>query len=132
MDAAVSERTHRVRYAALAVFTEFALGVSYTWSVFRGPLGKLHGWSEAQTIAPYRYSILTFAIAIIFAGIWVDRRGPRIVGIVGEILLSLGCVFAGIFSGSVTGLVLFLWVPMWIWRRILLRAADRHVYQVVP
>lgn len=106
MDAAVSERTHRVRYAALAIFTEFALGVSYTWSVFRGPLGKLHGWSETQTIAPYRYSILTFAVAIIFAGIWVDRRGPRIVGIVGGILLALGCVLAGVFSGSVTGLVL--------------------------
>jgi OFA family oxalate/formate antiporter-like MFS transporter len=99
-------KTHRVRYAALAIFTEFILGVLYTWSVFRGPLAKLHGWSEAQTVAPYRYSILTFAIAMIFAGVWQDRKGPRIVGTVSGILLSLGCVLAGIFSGSVTGLIL--------------------------
>ncbi len=99
-------RSHRVRYAALAIFTEFILGVLYTWSVFRGPLAKLHGWSEAQTVAPYRYSILTFAIAMIFAGIWQDRKGPRIVGTVSGILLSLGCVLSGIFSGSVTGLIL--------------------------
>jgi MFS transporter, OFA family, oxalate/formate antiporter len=104
-DIAVS-KTYRVRYAALAIFTEFILGVLYTWSVFRGPLAKLHGWTEAQTVAPYRYSILTFAIAMIFAGVWQDRKGPRIVGTVSGILLSIGCVLAGIFSGSVTGLIL--------------------------
>ncbi|MBV9769691.1 MAG: hypothetical protein JOZ32_08985, partial [Bryobacterales bacterium] len=60
-----SSKTHRVRYAALAIFIEFILGVLYTWSVFRGPLAKLHGWTEAQTVAPYRYSILTFALAMI-------------------------------------------------------------------
>jgi len=101
-----SSKTHRVRYAALAIFIEFILGVLYTWSVFRGPLAKLHGWTEAQTVAPYRYSILTFALAMIVAGLWQDRRGPRIVGTVSGILLSLGCVLSGIFSGSVIGLIL--------------------------
>ncbi|HTW63698.1 MAG TPA: OFA family MFS transporter [Bryobacteraceae bacterium] len=99
-------KTHRVRYAALAIFTEFILGVLYTWSVFRGPLAQLHGWTEAQTVAPYRYSILTFAVAMIFAGFWQDRRGPRLVGTISGILLSLGCVLSGLLSGSVTGLIL--------------------------
>jgi MFS transporter, OFA family, oxalate/formate antiporter len=38
--------------------------------------------------------------------VWQDRSGPRIVGTVSGILLSIGCVLAGIFSGSVTGLIL--------------------------
>lgn len=98
--------THRIRYAALAIFIEFILGVLYTWSVFRGPLAALHGWSEAQTVAPYRYSILTFAVGMVIAGAWQDRRGPRIVATVSGILLSIGCVLAGIFSGSISGLIL--------------------------
>jgi MFS transporter, OFA family, oxalate/formate antiporter len=102
---AVSQAS-RVRYAAVAVAMEFVLGILYTWSVFRGPLAQLHGWSEAQTVAPYRYSILAFAAAMVIAGFWQDRQGPRVVGTVSGILLSMGCVLAGIFSGSVTGLIL--------------------------
>ena len=48
----------------LAMFTQVILGVLYTWSVFRGPLAKLHGWSDAQTVAPYRYSLLALAILV--------------------------------------------------------------------
>ncbi len=43
---------------------------------------------------------------MIFAGIWLDRKGPRIVGTVSGIVLALGCVLAGVFSDSVNGLIL--------------------------
>ena len=57
----------RLRYAAAAVFMQVLLGVIYSWSIFRGPLAQLHGWTKAETIAPYRYSILTFAAGMILA-----------------------------------------------------------------
>jgi hypothetical protein len=44
--------TGRVRYAVAAAFMEVLLGVIYSWSVFRGP--TLGGWSNTQTITPYR------------------------------------------------------------------------------
>ena len=67
----------RWRYAATAVFMQILLGVIYSWSIFRGPLATLHGWSKAETIAPYRYSLLAFAAGMILAGMWQDRKGLR-------------------------------------------------------
>ncbi len=81
------------------------LGVIYSWSIFRGPLATLHGWSKAQTIAPYRYSLLTFAAGMIVAGFWQDRKGPRLVASVGGLLLAAGCLLASQMSGTVEGLV---------------------------
>jgi OFA family oxalate/formate antiporter-like MFS transporter len=95
----------RLRYAAAAVFMQVLLGVIYSWSIFRGPLAQLHGWSKAQTIAPYRYSILTFAAGMILAGFWQDRKGPRVVASVGGFLLGTGCVLAAWIGDTVGGLV---------------------------
>lgn len=82
------------------------LGILYSWSVFRTPLEQLHGWTRAQTVMPYRYSLLAFAAGMIVAGFWQDRKGPRIVASVGGILLSAGCLVAGLLHESVEGLVL--------------------------
>ena len=82
------------------------LVVIYSWSIFRGPLAQLHGWTKAQTIAPYRYSILTFAAGMILAGFWQDRKGPRVVASVGGFLLGTGCLLAAWIGDTVEGLVL--------------------------
>lgn len=81
------------------------LGVLYSWSVFRDPLAKLHGWSKTQTIAPYRYSLIAFAAGMIVAGFWQDRKGPRIVASVGGVLLALGCLVSGLYGDSLEGLI---------------------------
>ncbi|MBI1791201.1 MAG: OFA family MFS transporter [Acidobacteria bacterium] len=104
--AAGGASTGRVRYAAAAVFMQVLLGVLYSWSIFRGPLAQLHGWSKAQTIAPYRYSLLSFAAGMILAGFWQDRKGPRVVASAGGFLLGTGCLLAAWIGGTVEGLVL--------------------------
>jgi OFA family oxalate/formate antiporter-like MFS transporter len=96
----------RLRYAAAAVFMQVLLGVIYSWSIFRGPLAQLHGWTKAQTIAPYRYSILTFAAGMILAGFWQDRKGPRVVASAGGFLLGTGCLLAAWIGDTVGGLVI--------------------------
>ena len=103
--AATGTSTPRLRYAAAAVIMQVLLGVIYSWSVFRGPLAQLHGWSQAQTIAPYRYSILAFAAGMIVAGFWQDRKGPRLVASVGGFLLGTGCLIAAWLGDSLGGLV---------------------------
>jgi OFA family oxalate/formate antiporter-like MFS transporter len=82
------------------------LGILYSWSVFRTPLEQLHGWTRAQTVMPYRYSLLAFAAGMIVAGFWQDRKGPRIVASVGGVLLAAGCLVAGLMHETVEGLVL--------------------------
>jgi MFS transporter, OFA family, oxalate/formate antiporter len=99
-------KANRWRYAAAAIFLQVLLGILYSWSVFRGPLETLHGWTKAQSVLPYRYSLIVFAIGMIIGGFWQDRRGPRVVASAGAVLLSLGCLVAGLFGGKLEGLVL--------------------------
>lgn len=82
------------------------LGVLYSWSIFRGPLAQLHGWSKAETLAPYRYSLLVFAAGMIIAGFWQDRKGPRLVASIGGVLLGVGCLLASFLGDTVNGLIL--------------------------
>jgi MFS transporter, OFA family, oxalate/formate antiporter len=98
--------SNRMQYAVSAVFMQVLLGVIYSWSVFRGPLAQLHGWSQAQTIAPYRYSLLAFAAGMIIAGFWQDRKGPRVVASAGGFLLGLGCLVAAFFGDTLGGLIM--------------------------
>jgi len=96
----------RARHAVIAVFMQIILAVVYSWSVFRGPLTLLHGWSKAQTITPYRYMLIMVAIGTVIGGLWQDRKGARLVASVGGLMLAFGCVLASFFSGSLLGLVL--------------------------
>ena len=95
----------RIRLAAAAIFMQVLLGVIYSWSVFRGPLAQLHGWTRAETIAPYRYSLLAFAAAMIIGGLWQDRKGPRVVATAGGLLLGLGCLLAAFLGDTLNGLI---------------------------
>src|SRR6266498_2028690 len=102
----VPSASGRWRYAATSVFMQILLGVLYSWSIFRGPLAQLHGWSKAETIAPYRYSLLSFAAGMILGGLWQDRKGPRVVASFGGLLLGTGCLLASRIGDTVGGLVL--------------------------
>lgn len=90
--------------AAAAVVMQVCLGIIYAWSVFRGPLEQHYGWSKTDSIAPYRWSILFFTLAMIAAGFWQDRKGPRLVGGAGGVLLSTGCLLAAFIGGTPMGL----------------------------
>ena len=96
----------RARHAVIAVFMQAINAVVYSWSVFRGPLAELHHWSKADTIAPYRYSLLAVAIGTIIGGLWQDRKGPRIVASVGGLMLALGSVISGLSGNNLTALVI--------------------------
>jgi OFA family oxalate/formate antiporter-like MFS transporter len=103
--ATTAASVNRLPFAVSAVFMQILLGVIYSWSVFRAPLAQLHGWSQSQTIAPYRYSILAFAAGMIIAGFWQDRKGPRIVASAGGFLLGTGCLISAWFGDTVGGLI---------------------------
>src|SRR5271156_4429008 len=102
----VSVPTSRSRHAVIAVFMQMMLAVVYSWSVFRGPLTLLYGWSKAQTIMPYRYQLVMVAVGSVIGGLWQDRVGARLVATVGGLMLVFGCVLASFFGGNIFGLVL--------------------------
>ncbi|MBK5293148.1 MAG: OFA family MFS transporter [Acidobacteriia bacterium] len=91
--------------AAAAVLMQVCLGILYSWAVFRAPLSQLYGWDKTVTIAPYRWSILFFTIGMVIAGFWQDRKGPRLVGTAGGLLLGTGCVLAAWIGHTPAGLI---------------------------
>ena len=99
---------NRWRFVGAAIVMKICLGALYSWSVISGPLEHVWGWDKAQSIAPYRYSVAFFALAMIFAGFWQDKKGPRLVGSVGGALLGTGCLLAAFMGGgtSPTGMII--------------------------
>jgi OFA family oxalate/formate antiporter-like MFS transporter len=90
--------------ASAAVLMQVCLGIIYAWSVFRGPLEAHYGWTKTESIAPYRWSILFFTLAMIGAGFWQDRKGPKLVGSIGGLLLGAGCLLAALYGQTPLGL----------------------------
>ncbi len=95
---------NRWLFAIPAIVMQLCLGNLYTWSIFRTPLMTMHGWTIAQATLPFTLSIVFFAAAMIFAGRWQDKAGPRIVAMTGGILLGVGFLLASQIGTSLWGL----------------------------
>jgi OFA family oxalate/formate antiporter-like MFS transporter len=91
--------------AIAGVFLQVALGAVYAWSVFRVPLSKQFGWSISEVTLTFTISIFVLGFAAFFGGLWLNRKGPRIVALTGGALYGLG-VFLASFSHSLSWLYL--------------------------
>src|SRR6266480_3084423 len=93
-------------YIALAgVFMQLALGAVYAWSVFRVPLAKQFGWSISEVTLTFTISIFVLGFAAFFGGLWLNRKGPRVVALTGGALYGLG-VFLASFTHRLSWLYL--------------------------
>jgi len=89
--------TNRWVVAAAGVFLQVALGAVYAWSVFRIPLAKQSGWTIPEVTLTFTICIFVLGIAAFFGGLWLNRKGPRIVALTGGSLYGTG-VFLASFS----------------------------------
>ena len=89
--------TNRWRIAVAGVFIQIALGAVYAWSVFRTPLAKQFGWSISEVTLTFTISIFVLGFASFFGGLWLNRKGPRVVALTGGGLYGAG-VFLASFS----------------------------------
>src|SRR5258705_7710849 len=76
-----------------------ALGAVYAWSVFRVPLTSQFGWSTSEVTLTFTISIFVLGVAAFFGGLWLNRKGPRVVAITGGALYGLGVMLAS-FSAN--------------------------------
>ena len=91
--------------AIAGIFFQIALGAVYAWSVFRAPLAKQFGWSISEITLTFTISIFVLGFAAFLGGLWLNRKGPRIVALTGGTLYGLG-VFLASFSHSLSWLYL--------------------------
>src|ERR1700756_4257806 len=98
-------KTNRWGIAVCGVFLQIALGAVYAWSVFRVPLAKQFGWSISEVTLTFTISIFVLGFAAFFGGLWLNRKGPRVVALTGGVLYGLG-VFLASFSHKLSWLYL--------------------------
>jgi OFA family oxalate/formate antiporter-like MFS transporter len=99
------ETSNRWVIAIAGAFFQIALGAVYAWSVFRAPLAKQFGWSISQITLTFTISIFVLGFAAFLGGLWLNRKGPRIVALTGGALYGLG-VFLASFSHTLSWLYL--------------------------
>src|SRR5215813_8638454 len=83
-----SHRRWVVTFAGTGI--NLALGVLYTWSMFKDAISKEFGWKGEQLNDPYALCCLVFAFAMILAGRCQDRFGPRVTATIGGLLVGVG------------------------------------------
>ncbi len=100
-----------------AVLIQLCLGSIYAWSKFQTALNSASGvyvWEKLLTQLPFTFGLAFFAIAMIFAGRWQDRVGPKKVATIGGILLGVGYLLAGFVDIIAQGdqLLGFIWLAI--------------------
>src|ERR1700730_12504770 len=100
-------RTLNRWYIAFAgVLLQIALGGVYAWSVFRVPLANQFSWSISQVTLTFTISIFVLGIAAFFGGLWLNRKGPRVVAVTGGALYGLGVFLASLSANNLWWLYL--------------------------
>ena len=85
-----SNRGWTVTFAGTGI--NLALGVLYTWSMFKAAIGKEFGWKDAQLNDPYALCCLIFAFSMILAGRCQDKLGPRLTSSLGGLFVGAGLI----------------------------------------
>jgi OFA family oxalate/formate antiporter-like MFS transporter len=93
------KNTNRWGLAAAGFLMQMALGAVYAWSVFVNPLVKLFHWSKPDVTLTFTISIFVLGVAAFFGGLWLNKKGPRVVALTGGFLYGLG-VFLASFSSE--------------------------------
>ena len=94
-----------------AILIQLALGALYAWSVFTklltDPAG-IYGFTATQTAWIFSAGLVTFALVMVLAGRWQVSTGPRLMTIMGGLLLGLGWVLGGFFGSSFWAQFIFI------------------------
>ncbi len=94
----------RLRYPIAGILMMLCIGNVYSWSVFSKPL-QAQGWTADQTTLPFQLSIVIFTIAMVFAGRWQDKSGPKPVAIFSGIMMGIGFISIKFFGQTPTGMI---------------------------
>jgi OFA family oxalate/formate antiporter-like MFS transporter len=89
-------KMNRLGIAVAGVLLQIALGAVYAWSVFRVPLANQFGWSISEVTLTFTISIFVLGIAAFVGGLWLNRKGPRIVALTGGFLYGVGVLLASL------------------------------------
>ena len=81
---------------AAGLLLQFSIGAVYAWSVFGGALESAEAFqlSKVEASLPFTVTIAMIFIGSFIGGRLQDRRGPRIVALVGGVIYAAGIILA--------------------------------------
>jgi OFA family oxalate/formate antiporter-like MFS transporter len=97
----VNHKSSRWLVVLGAILIQLALGALYAWSVFTKLLTDPDGvyrFTATQTAWIFSAGLATFALVMVLAGRWQAITGPRVMSMLGGLLLGLGFVLGGLLG----------------------------------
>jgi OFA family oxalate/formate antiporter-like MFS transporter len=89
---APKDNTNRWTIVLGGLLINLMLGVTYAWGIFGSTLEKTYKWTTSDQTLAFSIMLLFFAITMPIAGRIQDKKGPRLVALIGGILLGIGFV----------------------------------------
>lgn len=83
-----------------AILIQLALGSIYAWGVFKTPVMKAFAASDTAISLAFTIVLVMFSVAMVFAGRWQDRVGPRKVTLVASVVLGMGYILSGFATST--------------------------------
>ncbi len=84
-----SERGRWV-FVLLGLVINLAIGSIYAWSVFRKPLETFFAVGATESLLPFIVFLALFAFTMPTVGGLLDRYGPRLLSVVGGVIVGAG------------------------------------------
>ncbi len=81
---------HRYLVAIAGFGVNVVLGTLYAWGIFVPTLEKFFEATRAEVMAPFSIAAIVFALGMVPAGRLQDKKGPKLIVIIGGILFGLG------------------------------------------
>lgn len=94
-----------------ALLIQLCLGAIYAWGAFTGALQDPEGafkYTGEQTSWIFSAGLASFAIVMILAGRLQDKYGPRIIAIIGGLILGAGYIIASFTGTSFMLMLIFI------------------------
>ena len=94
-----------------ALLIQLSLGAIYAWGAFTGALQDPEGpfkYTASQTSYIFSAGLASFAFTMILAGRLQDKYGPRIIAIIGGLMLGAGYIAASFTGTSFLLMLIFI------------------------
>jgi MFS transporter, OFA family, oxalate/formate antiporter len=86
----------RWRVAVASVIMQMVLGGFYAWSVFAVQLVRQFGWTTQQVTTAFTLSVFGLGTGAFWGGLLLNRKGPRMVAMLGGFLWATGVLLASL------------------------------------
>ncbi|MDD5038231.1 MAG: OFA family MFS transporter [Dehalococcoidales bacterium] len=89
-------------FVVLGLLIQLCLGAVYAWGTFKKPIMTHFQLNATQGNLPFILFLASFAILMPFGGRWIQKYGPRKIGIIAGILVGIGWILAGFATNLAT------------------------------